>query len=61
MLLLCLPENKGGEDYTWISSLFMERSNPLQPRLPFKWQDPEAAGCRDAAPRCGLQGACATG
>lgn len=30
MLLLCLPENKGGEDYTWISSLFMARSNPLQ-------------------------------
>lgn len=30
MLLLCLPENKGGEDYTWISSLFMVRSNPLQ-------------------------------
>lgn len=30
MLLLCLPKNKGGEDYTWISSLFMARSNPLQ-------------------------------
>lgn len=29
MLLLCLPENKGGEDYAWISSLFMARSNPL--------------------------------
>lgn len=30
MLLLFLPENKGGEDYTWILSLFMVRSNPLQ-------------------------------
>lgn len=30
MLLLRLPENKGGEDYTWISSLLMVRSNPLQ-------------------------------
>lgn len=33
MLLLCLPENKGGEDYSWILSLFMGRSNPLQALL----------------------------
>lgn len=45
LLLLCLPENKGAEDYTRIPSLFMERSNPLQfPCAAFKWQKLGAEG-----------------
>lgn len=49
MLLLRLPENKGGEDYTWLLSLLMARSNPLQTRLAFKWQKPRVMDWGDAA------------
>lgn len=49
MLLLCLPENKGGEDYTWLLSLLMERSNPPRARLAFKWQKPRVMDWGDAA------------
>lgn len=52
MLLLCLPENKGAEDYSWIPSLFMERSNPRQfPCLAFKWQKPRAEGMQPLTAR----------